>query len=128
MSAFSVFLITSILFFLESIIFVKGLEKSSLSGLLVSDTSGLIKLSSEGSTGGGGQKSSQIGLGGGVSGKTGRKRPSLLLFFLTALLSAKSSNSAFLSANLNSRCCASPLAAPCNVEVLQIFSLMTQKR
>ena len=62
MSAFSVFGITSILFFLESIIFVKGLEKSSLSGLLVSDTSGLIKLSSEGSTGGGGQKSSPIGL------------------------------------------------------------------
>ena len=55
MSALSAFGITSILFFLESIIFVKGLEKSSLSGHLVSDTSGLIKLSPEGSAGGGGQ-------------------------------------------------------------------------
>ena len=109
MSAFSVFGITSILFFLESIIFVKGLEKSSVSGLLVSNTSGLIKISSGGSTDGGGQQLSLIGDGGGMSGKTGRKQPFLHLLFLTAPLSAKRSNSTFLSANLNSRCCASLL-------------------
>ena len=49
------------------------MEKSSLSGLLVSDTSGLIKVSSEGLIGRGDQKSSLISVGDGVSGKTSQK-------------------------------------------------------
>ena len=50
-----------------------------------------------------------------MSGKTGQKQPSLLLLFLTVPPSAKRSHSAFLSGNLNSRCCASLLGStgPC---------------
>ena len=127
MSAFSVFTISSIFFyFLESIIFVKGVEKSSLSGLLVSDTSGLIKVSSEGLIGRGDQKSSLISVGDGVSGKTSRILLSLLLL-LMVLLSAKRSNSAFISANLTHVVALLYSVALGHGEVPQVFSLMAHK-
>ena len=76
-------------------------ENSSIKGFLISDISVFIKLSSAGSTGGGGQYSFLNGVGGGVSGKTGLNGPALLFVLLTKPLAFKLSNSLFRSALFN---------------------------